>query len=753
MEEREIQGMLRAGETSVVEFKESIASLDEIKKIVTAFANDWQRSGSGIVLIGVNKRGEAIGMQCTVDEALRKLANSASDGSIDPKPQTIVEHFDLNGRIVAIVRVPAGQRPPYRWNGKAYIRIGTQTRATSSEEDQELLQRSLTQTPEPLPGWLPPREEVAPDFVGREHELAELWRWFLHPDFRRCALVGQGGSGKTALAYQFACSVRSRAPRQVAELVLWISAKRRRLQEEQIVPIKPDFSDLETALNALLVAAGFEEYAEIESIDEKRKQLLEILKELPALIVADDLDTLQIGQMNQEAVAAVDFLIFTVPASSASKVLVSSRADPVVGFAIPVNGFDPKSQEGLEFVESRLSHLRMPKDVLTKGQKTEVVKESEGVILYVEDFLRLFKVNGDLRKTLSDWIGLRGERAREFALKVEFEHLSAHAKIVLSAFAELGSVASFEDVKAVTNLGEAAVEKAVLELQHLFLLSSPMTVGDGAFAINENTRRLVRSVLSEKPELMRIRNAIKGIKGGVYSSYRAREQVASYIRKAVLKVKESDFDSAEGILRQALDGSFPEHPDLFGMLGFVHKVRRPRSAERARQCFRRAAELGGRQFETYRHWVEMELDEGAWSSAIQVAEMGLGLLGSDGASVMLLKYYVGYAKSRLGKTLIEGYNEEKGLESLRESHDVLADIVKDPEELQPGEWSLHSKVYLAMVLNAETYYRTTKDKRWGNRIPSLLEKWASEHAEDARLLTEGERLRRRYPELQWRRQR
>ena len=84
---------------------------------------------------------------------------------------------------------------------------------------------------------------------------------------------------------------------------------------------------------------------------------------------------------------------------------------------------------------------------------------------------------------------------------------------------------------------------------------------------------------------------------------------------------------------------------------------------------------------------------------------------------------------------------------------MLADIVKDPEELQPGEWSLHSKVYLAMVLNAETYYRTTKDKRWGNRIPSLLEKWASEHAEDARLLTEGERLRRRYPELQWRRQR
>lgn len=59
-----------------------------------------------------------------------------------------------------------------------------------------------------IPGFLPAVESIAPDFVGRSEELQQLDGWLKDSETRRLALVGEGGLGKSALAYRFAQLVK-----------------------------------------------------------------------------------------------------------------------------------------------------------------------------------------------------------------------------------------------------------------------------------------------------------------------------------------------------------------------------------------------------------------------------------------------------------------------------------------------------------------------------------------------------------------
>ena len=56
---------------------------------------------------------------------------------------------------------------------------------------------------DPLEHNLPDRDFVCSRFVGRSDDLGDLWTW-LADDFSRVRLIaGEGGLGKTSLAYRF----------------------------------------------------------------------------------------------------------------------------------------------------------------------------------------------------------------------------------------------------------------------------------------------------------------------------------------------------------------------------------------------------------------------------------------------------------------------------------------------------------------------------------------------------------------------
>lgn len=59
-----------------------------------------------------------------------------------------------------------------------------------------------------LGGALPPATEIVPEFVGREPEMRKLTSWLITESSTQFVIWGYGGSGKSALAYQFARAVR-----------------------------------------------------------------------------------------------------------------------------------------------------------------------------------------------------------------------------------------------------------------------------------------------------------------------------------------------------------------------------------------------------------------------------------------------------------------------------------------------------------------------------------------------------------------
>ena len=137
---------------------------------------------------------------------------------------------------------------------------------------------------------LPTEDSIYIEFVGRDAVLNDLSECFGNADSKRCLLAGDGGKGKSAVAFRFA-QMLSQSPGRF-QLIVWLSAKRRRFQGGKSVAIdNPDFSSRQDAVDKILL-----EYGAIEddfAKDRKEKEIIlrQYLNEFPAFIVADDIDT------------------------------------------------------------------------------------------------------------------------------------------------------------------------------------------------------------------------------------------------------------------------------------------------------------------------------------------------------------------------------------------------------------------------------------------------------------------------------
>ncbi|MDR7409893.1 MAG: putative DNA binding domain-containing protein [Armatimonadota bacterium] len=423
--------LISSGERNDVEFKERLEG-ESVKKTIVAFANDWSRTGGGTLILGVAKNGRVVGIRETQDQALQLIANFSKDGSIDPKPSVDPHPVLYNGKLVLVVRVPAGRRPPYRYEGRTYIRVGSTTHIATIEQEEILRERSLLpedQRSQPLVS-LPPRESIVVDFVGRSEELSVLNNWLSDPWLRRCSIVGQGGCGKTALAYEFATKVaESRFPYSGKRIdcIVWLSAKRKRFYAGEVREVSPDFSDFESLLSAILTAAGFTEYAELP-VNERAAQVLELLSAFPTLLIVDDLDTLLGRRDDPDVARAIEFVLDAIPKKERAKVLVTSRQAVLWAQAVYVKAFPKDSDEGLAFVESRMKLLEL-ESLLGREQKREILRVTDGIPLYVEELLRLIKITANPRRAIQEWQQHGGRRAREFALARECEALGKEAQL------------------------------------------------------------------------------------------------------------------------------------------------------------------------------------------------------------------------------------------------------------------------------------------------------------------------------------
>ncbi len=591
---------------------------------------------------------------------------------------------------------------------------GQPTPSMRPEADAEI----ESPTRPPLESRLPPRDTVVSDFVGRTDEIAQLEKWFADPDRRRWMLTGDGGKGKSSLAYHFAEGVRDAGPDGYS-IVMWLSAKRRRFVEGDIEQIgAPDFIDLASAIAKLCDLYGFPEYGKLP-LAEGRAHLLALLTAFPALVVVDDADSL-----DESGEDAYDFFYATVTEQTPSKVLFTSR-QAFKGFASArtvVVGLSP--EEGQEFVLSRCHLLGLDAALFTPAVIKDVVAVTEGSPLYLEDLLRLARVVSPVSRAIDTWRERGGERAREYALKREVDSLGGSARSLLIAASFGRGAPSYAELAAITGFDDGEVASAISELQRLFLMPVPRLVEDDErFEVNANTRALVQQVYRGDDEYRRLETAFRHTRGN-YPAVASGSRTP-YIRQATLFVRARAYERAEAILLDAL-ARMPEEPGCTAFLGWVYKSwsPEPRLTD-ARERFQRAQQLRWNDPEMYENWIEMELDAKEWRRATEAAHHAY-----KRHRLPRFAYLAGRAHNMLGRELRRSLNHDKAKKEL-ETAQVLLEEAFDATPRK----ELNVRWLRTAVLNSDALGR-------GDDVRRFFQMWKEVAPKDPALAIEEPRLRK-----------
>lgn len=647
----------------------------------------------------------------------------------------------------AFVLLDAAKRIVRLFDDSAAQQIATIIEAIVGQDVQQLIpavaRRSVDSS------TLPPREAVASDFIGRDKEIGLLMEWVQKPKSHLWLLAGDGGKGKTSIAYEFASRLCSTPP-QMLEAVIWLSAKRRRFVSGQTVQAQADFNDLSSALDIVLSVYGVATGG--LTLDMKKSKGLEYLEGLPALVVLDDVDSLEGDQIE-----ALNFFMFEL-AKMPSKVLLTSRRVTHFGMepiTTQITGFDPTSKDGADFVASRVHMFGLDKSLVSSKKLVEqIVRVCDGSPLFIEDLLRLCSRGVHLEKAIDVWRKQEGEAARRYALGREYEMLSMDARKVLLACALYITPVSIAEISVAVNMPSRKVQDAIDELQNNFLVPKPRLIQDEPrFSLNLNTRQLVLDVNKDTDLARRVERCIAVATEKMPTTPGQRSKIGQYIRSAVSLVKLARHAEAEAALLEGLQ-LFPESADLHGSLGWVYKHWSPRCRlVDARNEFRRAAELKGKNEDLYVHWAQMEANEKEWTKAAEAAESGLAVLPKN----LRLGQLAGSARLNLGKSLISQAQVDLGEQEFRKAEKVLVPVLGAPEDTQAGEYFLRGQVYRALVLTYEQLVKITSFPRAGRTnvvrerflrlLRETLSSWRREHPSDVNATSEYNRLVAYYPEL------
>ena len=132
----ELLHLIAQGEGQRLEFKRSLAELEDAVGTIVAFAN----AEGGTLLFGVRADGTVIGV--TLGANTRERVVNVIVDNTDPPLYPQVEYLELDGRTVIAVTVAAGHDRPHLAYGRAYRRVGAVTAQLSRDEQRRLLLES-----------------------------------------------------------------------------------------------------------------------------------------------------------------------------------------------------------------------------------------------------------------------------------------------------------------------------------------------------------------------------------------------------------------------------------------------------------------------------------------------------------------------------------------------------------------------------------------------------------------------------------
>ncbi|MFO7992029.1 MAG: helix-turn-helix domain-containing protein [Thermoplasmata archaeon] len=135
-----VEKLIRKGESSTVEFKESLKLRNMILEAVSSLSN----STGGVILVGITDSGKISGVDVG-ENTLERLANRIKQNT-DPQvyPEIITKKIDE--KEIVVIRVKESQEKPVFYKDKAYKRVGKSTHKLNSSEIRNLAKTSGKKT-------------------------------------------------------------------------------------------------------------------------------------------------------------------------------------------------------------------------------------------------------------------------------------------------------------------------------------------------------------------------------------------------------------------------------------------------------------------------------------------------------------------------------------------------------------------------------------------------------------------------------
>lgn len=139
MEALELLELVQKGESSLVQFKETISNINQLAQEFSALAN----TEGGVVLIGVSDNGEIKGLSAEQIHKINQWISNAASQNVKPPISPLTEIITVGELNVLVVKIPSGYSKPYYTNeGVAYVKMGADKRIAPPEEILRLFQSS-----------------------------------------------------------------------------------------------------------------------------------------------------------------------------------------------------------------------------------------------------------------------------------------------------------------------------------------------------------------------------------------------------------------------------------------------------------------------------------------------------------------------------------------------------------------------------------------------------------------------------------
>ena len=282
--------------------------MGEVAKDVVSFYNTY----GGYLIIGVRDIDHSIcgfNRDFDVNDLCKKI-HGATRETIDAKFRSVAMRGAAEGKAIGILFIPQRPKdhdpvqflkdaPASKLNKRAYqandiyMRSREECRRAMTAADFALLFNrerlgiaSLASDSKYIENNLPAKDPNLVEFVGRDAQLDDLWRWFVDRYTAVKLLSGSGGVGKTSIAWAF-CDAVSRNPPSGLEKVVWLTAKKMNaaLLGKYVDIAHTHFSDLTSLLLALLGELGVpgNQMSEDPSREELIEECISALKTWPCL--------------------------------------------------------------------------------------------------------------------------------------------------------------------------------------------------------------------------------------------------------------------------------------------------------------------------------------------------------------------------------------------------------------------------------------------------------------------------------------